>query len=105
MHSVGPTLAPQPLQLVETPTPRATGPFDVVVRIAAAGVCRTDLHIVDGDLPVPSFPLGIGNRPRAINDAGDIAGNYWTGNYVGNGYWGGADHGGHLIGRIERAKK
>ena len=61
MHSVGPTLAPQPLQLVETPTPRATGPFDVVVRIAAAGVCRTDLHLLTGEMAAP-LPLVLGHE-------------------------------------------
>lgn len=32
----------------EVPEPEATGPFDVVVRIGGAGLCRTDLHIVEG---------------------------------------------------------
>ena len=35
----------QPLQLEEIDEPRAVGPLDVVVRIGAAGLCRTDLHI------------------------------------------------------------
>lgn len=34
--------------LDDVPEPVATGPFDVVVRIEAAGVCRTDLHIIEG---------------------------------------------------------
>jgi NAD+-dependent secondary alcohol dehydrogenase Adh1 len=37
-----------PLQLEETDEPKATGPLDVVVRIGAAGLCRTDLHIQEG---------------------------------------------------------
>ena len=37
-----------PLRLDEVPEPRATGPLDVVVRIGAAGLCRTDLHIQEG---------------------------------------------------------
>jgi NAD+-dependent secondary alcohol dehydrogenase Adh1 len=32
----------------EVPEPKATGPFDVVVRVGGAGLCRTDLHIVEG---------------------------------------------------------
>jgi NAD+-dependent secondary alcohol dehydrogenase Adh1 len=36
------------LKLEEVPEPRATGPLDVVVRIGAAGLCRTDLHIQEG---------------------------------------------------------
>src|SRR5262249_12181465 len=38
----------QPLQLNSVDEPKATGPFDVVVRIGAAGVCRTGLHIQEG---------------------------------------------------------
>jgi NAD+-dependent secondary alcohol dehydrogenase Adh1 len=37
-----------PLALDEVEEPRATGPLDVVVRIGAAGLCRTDLHIQEG---------------------------------------------------------
>jgi NAD+-dependent secondary alcohol dehydrogenase Adh1 len=32
----------------EVPEPKASGPFDVIVRIGGAGVCRTDLHIMEG---------------------------------------------------------
>ncbi|MEV0084521.1 NAD(P)-dependent alcohol dehydrogenase [Saccharopolyspora sp. NPDC050642] len=38
----------QPLRLTEVPTPEVTGPYDVIVRIGGAGVCRTDLHILEG---------------------------------------------------------
>jgi NAD+-dependent secondary alcohol dehydrogenase Adh1 len=38
----------QPLRVEEVDVPRASGPFDVVVRIGAAGLCRTDLHIQEG---------------------------------------------------------
>jgi NAD+-dependent secondary alcohol dehydrogenase Adh1 len=38
----------QPLTLDEVDEPTATGPLDVVVRIGAAGLCRTDLHIQEG---------------------------------------------------------
>src|SRR5436190_70482 len=37
-----------PLALDEVDEPRATGPLEVVVRIGAAGLCRTDLHIQEG---------------------------------------------------------
>ena len=36
----------------DRPQPEPVGPFDVVVRVAAAGVCRSDLHILMGELPV-----------------------------------------------------
>jgi NAD+-dependent secondary alcohol dehydrogenase Adh1 len=38
----------QPLALDEVEEPRIDGPFDVIVRIGAAGLCRTDLHIQEG---------------------------------------------------------
>src|SRR5688572_17760636 len=38
----------QALQLDSVDEPEATGPFDVVVKIGAAGLCRTDLHIQEG---------------------------------------------------------
>jgi len=31
----------------EVPDPKIEGPFDVVVRIGGAGLCRTDLHIIE----------------------------------------------------------
>lgn len=41
----------RPLELTEVGEPEVTGPFDVVVRIGGAGVCRTDLHILEGSGP------------------------------------------------------
>jgi propanol-preferring alcohol dehydrogenase len=41
---------------VELPRPEP-GPTQVLVRVAACGVCRTDLHVVDGDLPEPAIPI------------------------------------------------
>jgi NAD+-dependent secondary alcohol dehydrogenase Adh1 len=38
----------EPLKLDEVGEPKADGPFDVIVRIGAAGLCRTDLHIQEG---------------------------------------------------------
>ncbi|HSD77962.1 MAG TPA: NAD(P)-dependent alcohol dehydrogenase, partial [Solirubrobacteraceae bacterium] len=38
----------EPLRLDDVDEPRASGPLDVVVRIGAAGLCRTDLHIQEG---------------------------------------------------------
>ena len=38
----------QALKLDSVDEPKATGPFDVVVKIGAAGLCRTDLHIQEG---------------------------------------------------------
>ncbi|HUD45513.1 MAG TPA: zinc-dependent alcohol dehydrogenase family protein [Candidatus Baltobacteraceae bacterium] len=46
----------QPLRLKEVPVPRPK-PGQILIRISACGVCRTDLHILDGDLPEPKLPL------------------------------------------------
>ncbi|MEM8751590.1 MAG: alcohol dehydrogenase catalytic domain-containing protein, partial [Pseudomonadota bacterium] len=44
------------LELRETPKPRP-GPTEVLLKVEACGVCRTDLHVVDGDLTEPKLPL------------------------------------------------
>jgi alcohol dehydrogenase, propanol-preferring len=41
------------------PTP---GPGEVLVRVRACGVCRTDLHVVDGDLPIHTLPVTPGHE-------------------------------------------
>ena len=46
----------EPLVLMNKPDPQfAEG--QVLVRVSACGVCRTDLHIVDGELPHPTLPI------------------------------------------------
>jgi propanol-preferring alcohol dehydrogenase len=50
-----------PLELCEMPVPVA-GPGQVLVRVRACGVCRTDLHILDGELPSPRLPLILGHQ-------------------------------------------
>jgi propanol-preferring alcohol dehydrogenase len=53
--------ARQPLRwrTIEVPDPR---PGEVLVRVAACGVCRTDLHVIDGDLDRPKLPLVLGHE-------------------------------------------
>jgi propanol-preferring alcohol dehydrogenase len=46
-----------PLRAVELETPRP-GPGEILVRVSTCGVCRTDLHVVEGDLPA--------RRPRTV---------------------------------------
>ena len=46
----------EPLAWVELPDP-TPGPGEIRVRVGACGVCRTDLHVVDGDLPDPVLPI------------------------------------------------
>ena len=51
----------QPLERVERPEPEP-GPGEVRIQIRACGVCRTDLHILDGELNDPSLPLIPGHQ-------------------------------------------
>ncbi|HEY7385510.1 MAG TPA: zinc-dependent alcohol dehydrogenase family protein [Beijerinckiaceae bacterium] len=50
-----------PLRMEERPTPDP-GPGQIRVRVEACAVCRTDLHVVDGDLPHPKLPLVPGHE-------------------------------------------
>ncbi len=56
LHTPG---SPLSLKVVEKPSP---GPREVLLRNRACGVCRTDLHIVDGELTVPQLPLILGHQ-------------------------------------------
>ena len=51
----------QPLELEERGIPEP-GAGEVLIRISACGVCRTDLHIVDGELSQPALPLVPGHE-------------------------------------------
>jgi propanol-preferring alcohol dehydrogenase len=50
-----------PLRALDVPRPSADG-GQVVIRVTACAVCRTDLHVVDGELPEPSLPLVPGHQ-------------------------------------------
>ena len=51
----------RPLQLQERPDP-VPGAGEVRLRVAACAVCRTDLHVVDGELPQPRLPVVPGHE-------------------------------------------
>jgi propanol-preferring alcohol dehydrogenase len=53
--------ARQPLRLVDIPKP-TPGPGQLLIEVETCGVCRTDLHIVDGDLTGPKLPLVLGHQ-------------------------------------------
>lgn len=50
-----------PLELVDMPVPEP-GPGQILVKVSACGVCRTDLHVVDGDLTEPKLPIVPGHE-------------------------------------------
>ncbi len=84
--------AGEPLRFEERPDP-SPGPGQVLIRIAACGVCRTDLHLVDGELPDPALPIVPGHEIVGTVDAlgagvdrfrpGDRVGVPWLGHVCG----------------------
>jgi NAD+-dependent secondary alcohol dehydrogenase Adh1 len=53
------------MEMKDVPKPEVSGPFDVIVRIGGAGVCRTDLHILEGQWAEKSqvqLPYTIGHE-------------------------------------------
>src|SRR5450755_687434 len=51
----------QPLCMEARPDPEP-GPGEIVIRVEACAVCRTDLHVVDGELPHPRLPIVPGHE-------------------------------------------
>jgi propanol-preferring alcohol dehydrogenase len=73
----------RPLELVDLPLPQP-GPGEVRLRVRACGVCRTDLHTVEGDLNLPRLPLVPGHQIVGVVEArGDGATRYHPGQRVG----------------------
>jgi propanol-preferring alcohol dehydrogenase len=63
--------AGRPLRLDERAAERTPGRGEVLIRVRACGVCRTDLHIVDGELDRPTLPLIPGHEiVGAVVDTG-----------------------------------
>jgi propanol-preferring alcohol dehydrogenase len=68
----------RPLRLEERPPPEpAAG--QLLVRVLACGVCRTDLHVVDGELPHPKLPLVVGHQIVGVDEGGRRVGVPWLG--------------------------
>jgi propanol-preferring alcohol dehydrogenase len=83
----------RPLVLREKPDP-SPGPGQLRLRVEACAVCRTDLHVVDGDLPRPALPVIPGHEIVGIVDLlgegvlnvslGDRVGVPWLGHTCGH---------------------
>ena len=79
-----------PLRLADVPAP-VPGPGQVLLRVRACGVCRTDLHVVDGELTAPKLPLIPGHQIVGIVTApGPGATRYAVGRRVGVPWLGGS---------------
>ena len=82
----------RPLRLMDLPDPEPA-PGQVLIGVSACGVCRTDLHVVDGDLTEPKLPLvpghqivgcvaGVGEGVDTLSE-GDRVGVPWLGGSCG----------------------
>jgi propanol-preferring alcohol dehydrogenase len=67
-HEVG-----QPLRLEKRPIPQP-GPGELLIRVLACGVCRTDLHLLDGEVDIPHPPRILGHMIVGEMEAGGDAG-------------------------------
>jgi propanol-preferring alcohol dehydrogenase len=82
--------AGKPLVLKELPIPEP-GPGQVLVRVHACGICRTDLHIIDGELREPKLPLVPGHQiVGTVAGIGTAAGKLREGLRVGIPWLGGS---------------
>ncbi|MCW2712459.1 MAG: alcohol dehydrogenase, partial [Marmoricola sp.] len=70
----------------EVPVPKVSGPLDVVVRIGGAGVCRTDLHVIEGQWQQamgPSLPYTLGHENAGwVEEVGSAVTNVAVGDTV-----------------------
>ena len=65
----------KPLRELRVPRPEP-GQGEVLVRVSACAVCRTDLHVIDGELPNPKLPLVPGHEivGRVVESGSDVTG-------------------------------
>src|SRR5262249_43150140 len=62
----------QPLELRDVPKPKP-GRGQLLVRVNTCAVCRTDLHVLDGELPDPKLPLILGHQiVGRVEDIGEM---------------------------------
>ncbi|MBV8088462.1 MAG: zinc-dependent alcohol dehydrogenase family protein [Alphaproteobacteria bacterium] len=77
------TTARQPLVPAELPAPRP-GPAQLLITVHACAVCRTDLHVVDGELTDPKLPLVPGHEIiGTVVEKGEMARRFAIGDRVG----------------------
>jgi propanol-preferring alcohol dehydrogenase len=71
------------LELVERVRPRASG-HGLVVRVEACGVCRTDLHVWDGELEHPRLPIILGHQiVGVVEEMGEHVSRFRVGERIG----------------------
>jgi propanol-preferring alcohol dehydrogenase len=68
-----------PLELVELPMPEP-GPGELLLRVHACAVCRTDLHLLDGEVEIAHFPRVLGHQiVGVVEGTGERVGVPWLG--------------------------
>ncbi len=73
----------RPLELRDVPKPKP-GRGQLLVRVSTCAVCRTDLHVVDGELPDPKLPLILGHQiVGRVEEIGEGDSNFAIGDRVG----------------------
>jgi len=73
----------RPLELRDVPKPKP-GRGQLLVRVSTCAVCRTDLHVVDGELPDPKLPLILGHQiVGRVEEIGEENSNFAIGDRVG----------------------
>ena len=73
----------RPLELRDVPKPKP-GKGQLLVRVSTCAVCRTDLHVVDGELPDPKLPLILGHQiVGRVEEIGEGDSNFAIGDRVG----------------------
>lgn len=81
-----------PLVLKDVPCP-IPNPYEVLIKVKSCSVCRTDLHIIDGELPHSKLPLILGHQVVGIVDKlGVNASKHKIGDRVGIPWLGGSCH-------------
>jgi alcohol dehydrogenase, propanol-preferring len=66
----------RPLRAADVPEPEA-GPGELLIRVHACGVCRTDLHLRDGEIPAGHLPLVLGHQIVGTDESGRRVGVPW----------------------------
>jgi alcohol dehydrogenase, propanol-preferring len=80
----------EPLELVEIPKP-SPSPTQLLIRVQACALCRTDLHVVDGELAHPKLPLVPGHQiVGVVEEVGSAVTGFARGERVGVPWLGGA---------------
>ncbi len=83
MHALVLERPGRPLRAADIPLPHP-GPGQLQIRVAACGVCRTDLHVFDGELPHPKLPLVLGHEiVGVVEEVGPDVTRFGTGDRVG----------------------